>query len=258
MWIVLKLVKHQDGEALIPAQTTLVPLMPSDQPVGDVVATAARDDVDETPTIEIGEPGAIPRRMLGIGSLETRLVHTERVHASDPLGIIDQRGAGHAPHASQCPTHAILDRDRRDWCTHPDASADVSPGLFGQRRLPQDRRRTFRRRHRLAHAFAAAPHAFAPHEHDRPARHRQLAHHVLTAVVDVCIVVCDGLKGVPDAINTIWPAAIVQTCVLHLIRNTSPLASRQHWEGIAKDLRPVYTAVNEADAAGRTTCSPIQ
>ncbi len=81
---------------------------------------------------------------------------------------------------------------------------------------------------------------------------------MLTAVVDVCIVVCDGLKGVPDAINTIWPAAIVQTCVLHLIRNTSPLASRQHWEGIAKDLRPVYTAVNEADAAGRTTCSPIQ
>ena len=42
-------------------------------------------------------------------------------------------------------------------------------------------------------------------------------------VADVCIVVCDGLKGLPDAINTVWPAAIVQACVLHLIRNSFPL-----------------------------------
>jgi transposase-like protein len=36
-------------------------------------------------------------------------------------------------------------------------------------------------------------------------------------VADVCIVCCDGLKGLPDAINTTWPAAIVQTCVLHRV-----------------------------------------
>lgn len=42
---------------------------------------------------------------------------------------------------------------------------------------------------------------------------------------DVCIVVCDGLKGLPEAIETTWPLAIVQTCVLHLIRNTFRLAS---------------------------------
>ena len=70
-------------------------------------------------------------------------------------------------------------------------------------------------------------------------------------VNDVCIVVCDGLKGLPDAINTTWPLAVVQTCVLHLIRNTFRLAGRQHWERMAKDLRPVYTAVNEADAKER-------
>ena len=70
-------------------------------------------------------------------------------------------------------------------------------------------------------------------------------------VADVCIVCCDGLKGLPDAINTTWPQAIVQTCVLHLIRNTFRLASRQHWDAMAKDLRPVYTAVNEADARDR-------
>jgi len=43
-------------------------------------------------------------------------------------------------------------------------------------------------------------------------------------VEDVCIVCYDGLKGLPDAINTTWPLAIVQTCVLHLIRNTFRLA----------------------------------
>jgi putative transposase len=70
-------------------------------------------------------------------------------------------------------------------------------------------------------------------------------------VDDVCIVVCDGLKGLPEAIEATWPLAVVQTCVLHLIRNTFRLASRADWDKMAKDLRPVYTAVNEADAAAR-------
>lgn len=70
-------------------------------------------------------------------------------------------------------------------------------------------------------------------------------------VADVCIVVCDGLKGLPDAITTTWPRAIVQTCVLHLIRNTFRFAARQHWDALAKDLRPVYTAVNETEARTR-------
>jgi transposase-like protein len=70
-------------------------------------------------------------------------------------------------------------------------------------------------------------------------------------VVDVCIVVCDGLKGLPDAIATTWPLAIVQTCVLHLIRNTFRYAGRQHWDALAKALRPIYTAVNDADAKER-------
>ena len=34
-------------------------------------------------------------------------------------------------------------------------------------------------------------------------------------VADVCIVCCDGLKGLPDSISATWPLAIVQTCVLH-------------------------------------------
>lgn len=56
---------------------------------------------------------------------------------------------------------------------------------------------------------------------------------------DVCIVVCDGLKGLPESINNTWPLAIVQTCVLHLIRNTFRFASRADWDRIARELRPV-------------------
>jgi putative transposase len=70
-------------------------------------------------------------------------------------------------------------------------------------------------------------------------------------VDDACIVVCDGLKGLPESIEATWPLAIVQTCVLHLIRNTFRLASRKDWDKMARDLRPVYTAVNEADSAAR-------
>jgi transposase-like protein len=65
---------------------------------------------------------------------------------------------------------------------------------------------------------------------------------------DVCIVVCDGLKGLPEAIGNTWPLAIVQTCVLHLIRNTFRFASKADWDHLARDLRPVYTAVSEQDA----------
>ena len=68
---------------------------------------------------------------------------------------------------------------------------------------------------------------------------------------DVCIVVCDGLKGLPDAITTVWDRAIVPTCVIHLSRNTFRYASRKYWDQIAKDIRPVYTAPSEAAAKER-------
>jgi putative transposase len=70
-------------------------------------------------------------------------------------------------------------------------------------------------------------------------------------VNDVCIVCCDGLKGLPDSIATTWPRAITQTCVLHLIRHTFRLAGRHDWEAIAKALRPIYTAPTEAAARER-------
>jgi transposase-like protein len=65
---------------------------------------------------------------------------------------------------------------------------------------------------------------------------------------DVLMVVCDGLKGLPDAIAQAWPQAVTQTCIVHLLRNSFRYASRRDWDAIAKALRPVYTAVSETAA----------
>ena len=68
-------------------------------------------------------------------------------------------------------------------------------------------------------------------------------------VADVCIVCCDGLTGLPDAIGVVWPQAIVQLCVVHLIRASLRYASRKYWVPLSRDLRPVYTAADEQAAA---------
>jgi putative transposase len=67
-------------------------------------------------------------------------------------------------------------------------------------------------------------------------------------VKDVFFVVCDGLKGLPEVVTNVWPQAIVQTCIIHLIRNTFRLTSRKYWDEIKRDVNPIYTAVNAAAA----------
>ena len=68
-------------------------------------------------------------------------------------------------------------------------------------------------------------------------------------VADVCIVCCDGLTGLPDAIGVTWPQAVVQTCVVHLIRASLRYASKRDWTPLTQSLRPIYTAVDETAAA---------
>jgi putative transposase len=70
-------------------------------------------------------------------------------------------------------------------------------------------------------------------------------------VEDVLMAVCDGLKGLPEAIGEVWPPTVVQTCVVPLLRNSFRYAGRQHYDAIAKALRPVYTAPTEAAATER-------
>lgn len=67
-------------------------------------------------------------------------------------------------------------------------------------------------------------------------------------VEDVLIAVCDGLQGLPEAINTTWERAVVQQCIVHLIRNSFRYARRQHRDAIVRSLKPVYTAPSEAAA----------
>ncbi|WP_410665994.1 IS256 family transposase [Amycolatopsis sp. lyj-84] len=67
-------------------------------------------------------------------------------------------------------------------------------------------------------------------------------------VRDVFFLVCDGLKGLPEVVKNVWPQTIVQTCIVHLIRNTFRLASRRDWDAVKRDIKPIYTAP-DPDAA---------
>jgi len=61
-------------------------------------------------------------------------------------------------------------------------------------------------------------------------------------VKDVCIACCDGLTGFADAIQAVWPQATVQTCVVHLIRNSIRFCSWKDRRAIVAALKPIYTA----------------
>src|SRR5215472_473210 len=65
---------------------------------------------------------------------------------------------------------------------------------------------------------------------------------------DVFFLVCDGLKGLPEVVANVWPRTTVQTCIIHLIRNTFRLASKRDWDAIKRAIRPIYTAVNAGAA----------
>jgi transposase-like protein len=67
-------------------------------------------------------------------------------------------------------------------------------------------------------------------------------------VEDVLIAVCDGLKGLPEAITTTWDRTIVQQCIVHLIRNSFRYAGRQHRDGIVKGSQTRATAPSEQAA----------
>ena len=67
-------------------------------------------------------------------------------------------------------------------------------------------------------------------------------------VQDVLIVCCDGLTGFPEAIEATWPGALVQTCVVHLIRASMRYVSYSDRKAVAAMLKPIYTAVDDDDA----------
>jgi putative transposase len=67
-------------------------------------------------------------------------------------------------------------------------------------------------------------------------------------VQDILIACVDGLKGFPEAIEAVFPKTTVQTCIVHLIRHSLRYVPRREREQVARDLKPIYTAI-DADAA---------
>jgi transposase-like protein len=78
-------------------------------------------------------------------------------------------------------------------------------------------------------------------------------------VADILIAVTDGLKGMAEALAAVFPATTLQTCIVHLIRNSLDYASWKDRKELAKAIRPIYTAVSaeaalaELDAFERST-----
>jgi len=68
-------------------------------------------------------------------------------------------------------------------------------------------------------------------------------------VEDILIAVVDGLKGFPEAITSLFPDCVVQTCIVHLIRYSMQFASWKERKALAKALRPIYQAPSAEAAA---------
>ena len=70
-------------------------------------------------------------------------------------------------------------------------------------------------------------------------------------LADALIVCCDGLRGLPESIRATWPQATVQTCVVHMVRNSLRYASKKHWGQITRAMREIYTAPTVGAAEAR-------
>ena len=67
-------------------------------------------------------------------------------------------------------------------------------------------------------------------------------------VRDILICCVDGLTGFPEAIEAVFPATTVQTCIVHLIRHSLKYVPRREFADVARDLKPIYTATNSDHA----------
>jgi putative transposase len=67
-------------------------------------------------------------------------------------------------------------------------------------------------------------------------------------VNDILIAIVDGLKGFPEAINAVFPETQIQTCIVHLIRNSLDFCSWKDRKPVAKELKTIYRA-EDAEAA---------
>jgi putative transposase len=64
-------------------------------------------------------------------------------------------------------------------------------------------------------------------------------------VKDILIACVDGLKGFPDAINTVYPQTQVQLCIVHMVRNSLKLVPWKDYKAVTGDLNQIYQSVTE-------------
>jgi putative transposase len=67
-------------------------------------------------------------------------------------------------------------------------------------------------------------------------------------VKDIFIAFVDGLTGLPEAIETVYPQTRVQLCMVHLMRNSLRYVSYKHIKVVATDLKAIYSSSTEAEA----------
>jgi putative transposase len=67
-------------------------------------------------------------------------------------------------------------------------------------------------------------------------------------VNDIFIACVDGLKGFPEAINSVFPNTQVQLCIVHMVRNSLKFVSYKDRKAVAKDLKSIYTSINREQA----------
>ena len=67
-------------------------------------------------------------------------------------------------------------------------------------------------------------------------------------VKDILIACVDGLKGFPDAINTVFPQTQVQLCIVHMVRNSMKYVPWKDYKPVAADLKRIYQSVTEEEA----------
>lgn len=77
--------------------------------------------------------------------------------------------------------------------------------------------------------------------------------HVVTelkerGVQDILIACVDGLKGFPEAIQTVYPKALIQLCIVHMVRNSLKFVSWKDYKAVVADLKLIYQAISEASA----------
>jgi transposase-like protein len=67
-------------------------------------------------------------------------------------------------------------------------------------------------------------------------------------VKDILIACVDGLKGFPDAINTVYPETQIQLCIVHMVRNSVKYVPWKDYKAVTAELKQIYHSVTEEEA----------